>query len=238
MGLLARLEEYYPKLPFTDQKRPGLRYCFENPNFSYGESIVLYSMISLLRPKRIVEIGSGYSSCVILDTNELVFGHEIDCTFIEPYPDLLLALLKPGDTERLRLIARRVQDVEFERFSELESGDILFIDSSHVSKVGSDVNWILFEILPRLADGVCVHFHDVGYPFEYPKEWIYEGSAWNEAYLLRAFLQYNDIFVVELHNSFFGQFHREEFGGSLPLGLKNPGTSLWLRKVALRTGAE
>ena len=232
LRLLASLAQHYSKQPFTPQKQPGLRYFFDNPNFTYGEAVVLYCLMCLVQPKRIIEIGSGYSSCVFLDTNELVFDHQIDCTFIEPYPELLLSLLKPGEAERVRILPSPVQDVELGRFAELQSGDILFVDSSHVSKVGSDVNWIVFEILPRLADGVYVHFHDVEYPFEYPKKWIYQGRVWNEAYLLRAFLQYNDTFVVELYNSFLGQLHSEEFGRALPLGLKNPGTSLWLRRIS------
>ena len=170
VALLRALHPYYQDLPFPDKKTKGLRYFYENPNYSYGDAIILYSMIRHIRPKRIIEIGSGYSSCAILDTNELFFNNSIDCTFIEPYPDLLYSLTDPGDRSRNRVIARRVQDVELELFGELNEGDILFIDSTHVAKIGSDVNHIFSQVLPRLPCGVYVHFHDVFHPFEYPKD--------------------------------------------------------------------
>ena len=131
-------------------------------------------------------MGSGYSSCVILDTNELFFNNNISCIFIEPYPQLQESLLKENDKDKIEIIPKRLQDVEVSKFSSLSSGDILFVDSTHVSKVDSDVNYIFFEILPSLTNGVYIHFHDIFYPFEYPKEWIYEGRAWNENYILRA----------------------------------------------------
>jgi hypothetical protein len=230
LSLLEQLAVHYPSQPFADRRQAGLRYAFDNPNFTHGEAIVLFCMMALLRPKRIIEVGSGYSSCVILDTDETVLGRGTDCTFIEPHPELFLTLLEPGDTDRITLIGLPIQEVDLDRFRALENGDILFIDSSHVSKVGSDVNWIVFEILPVLAEGVYIHFHDVGYPFEYPKEWIYQGRAWNEAYLLRAFLQFNEAFTIMFFNSFLGQCHAIPLGRALPLASKNPGTSLWLRK--------
>jgi hypothetical protein len=94
------------------------------------------------------------------------------------------------------------------------------------------VNWILFEILPRLADNVLVQFHDVFYPFEYPKEWVTLGVAWNEDYLLRAFLQYNHTFRIEWFNAFLGCFHQDLLKSEMPLCLKNPGGSIWLRKIS------
>jgi len=107
----------------------------------------------------------------------------------------------------------------------------LFVDSSHVSKIGSDVNRIVFDILPILKPGVLVHFHDVLWPFEYPLQWIMEGKAWNEAYLLRAFLQYNSHFEIVLLNSFVGNVFKEFMEANMPTFLKEPGGSLWLRKV-------
>jgi hypothetical protein len=231
LELLEQLAGQYAGLPFTEQKQPGLRYYFDNPNFSYGESIVLYCLIKLLKPKRIVEIGSGHSSCVILDTNQRCFDGAIDCSFVEPYPELLLSLMDQGDRKRTRVLGQRVQEVSLDLFTQLAPGDILFVDSSHVSKVGSDVNYIFFEILPRLAPGVYVHFHDIMAGFEYPSEWIYQGRAWNEAYLMRSFLQYNSAFSIELFNSYLGHFHRAALIRALPLADRNPGTSLWLKKT-------
>lgn len=230
LRLLHELAKFYPDQPFTAHKRPALRYFFDNPNYTYGEAIVLYCMIRHLRPRRIVEVGSGYSSCAILDTNDLAFDGSIECAFIDPHPELLTSLVGDDERRRLQILPIPLQEVESGWFARLGKGDILFVDSSHVSKIGSDVNHLFFAILPALNDGVYVHFHDVPYPFEYPKEWIFQRRAWNEAYLLRAFLQYNAAFTVEFFNSFVGRFHRDAMARAMPLAMTNPGTSLWLRK--------
>ena len=108
---------------------------------------------------------------------------------------------------------------------------MLFIDSSHVSKTGSDVNHLFFQVVPRLAVGVLVHVHDVSWPFEYAENEVYEGRSWNEAYLVRAFLQYNREFQILLHPSVFA--HHPEAGRKLPERCLRPvGPSLWLRRVA------
>jgi hypothetical protein len=99
-----------------------------------------------------------------------------------------------------------------------------------VSRLGSDVNHELFEVLPTLQRGVHVHFHDIFFPFEYPLEWSEEGRAWNEAYLLRAFLEYNDAFEIVLFNDLVGRCFRGLLERDFPLWLRNPGGSLWLRK--------
>jgi predicted O-methyltransferase YrrM len=231
LALLQQFQSYYQQQPFADEKQPDVRYWFNNPNYSYGEALILYSMISFLQPRRIVEVGSGYSSCVILDINEKIFANAISCTFVEPYPELLRSLLKEEDLTRISIIDQRVQTVDYSVFTALEPNDLLFIDSSHVSKTGSDVNHLFFEVLPRLQPGVVVHFHDIGYPFEYPKTWAYQGRAWNEAYLLRAFLAYNTAFQIELFNDFLGKFHAEALERSMPLARKNPGTSIWLKRI-------
>jgi len=183
-----------------------------------------------LKPKTIIEVGSGFSSCMTLDTNELYFGGSIATTFIEPYPELLMSLIKNTDKSKIKVIPARLQDVDFDEFETLQANDILFIDSTHVGKINSDVNRIFFDILPRLSPGVHIHFHDIFFPFEYPKAWIYEGRAWNEAYLLRAFLQYNNKFSVVLINTFVEHFHKAFFQKKMPLCLKNTGGSLWMRK--------
>ena len=227
---LASIKACYADLPFGADKRDGLRYFYENPAYSYSDAIFLNGMMRLARPKKYIEIGSGYSSCMALDTSELYFGDAVAFTFIEPYPQLLYSLLKPGDEARIGVIPSRVQDVDLALFDQLGDGDILFVDSTHVSRVGSDVNFIIFEILPRLASGVYIHFHDVFYPFEYPKEWILEGRAWNELYLLRAFLANNSSYEIVMFNTFLEAAHEPYFKENMPLCLKNKGGSLWLRK--------
>ena len=223
-------KRFYAEIPFKENKQQNLRYFFENPAYSYSDAIFLYCMIRYLKPQKIIEVGSGYSSCVILDTNEIYCDNNIECTFIEPYPQLLESLITEQDKKRVIIIPKRLQDIELSNFKSLDRGDILFIDSTHVSKINSDVNYIFFDILPSLNSGVYIHFHDIFYPFEYPKEWIYQGIAWNEAYLLRAFLQYNDTFEIVFFNTFMEHFHEEKFNSYMPLCMKNRGGSIWIRK--------
>ncbi len=228
LKILNAFVGYYKEMPFQPQQHEGLRYYYENPAYSYSDAILLHCMIRYLNPKRIIEVGSGFSSCMILDTNELYFDGSIKTTFIEPYPDLLMSLIKDEDRSKITVIPTRLQDVDLCQFETLQANDILFIDSTHVSKINSDVNRVFFDILPRLSSGVYVHFHDIFFPFEYPKDWVFEGRAWNEAYLLRAFLQYNSAFRIVLMNTFMEHFHEPFFQQYMPLCLKNPGGSIWI----------
>jgi predicted O-methyltransferase YrrM len=230
---LALLEEFspiYQEMPFTPEKKNGLRYHYDNPAYSYSDAIHLHCMMRHLKPKRMIEVGSGFSSCMMLDTNELYFDNKIKTTFIEPYPELLLSLIKEDDKDRITTIPTRLQDVQLGVFDALQPNDILFIDSTHVSKIASDVNRILFEILPRLSDGVYIHFHDILFPFEYHSSWVFEGRAWTEAYALKAFLQYNKGFSVVMMNTFMQRYHEAFYQGKLPLCMVNTGASIWLRK--------
>jgi hypothetical protein len=231
LALLREIAGFHDELPFGETPAAPLRFGYDNPNFSYGEAAILFGMMRRLKPSRIVEIGSGHSTCLMVDTNRHFFGGGIELTAIEPYPELLRSLLGPESPAPLRVLAKPLQDVDPAVFEALGPGDILFVDSSHVSKAGSDVNRIVFEILPALRRGVFIHFHDIYYPFEYPKAWLLEGRYWTEAYLLRAFLQYNRVFRIELFGSYLGRFRREALGACLPIALKNPGSSLWLCKV-------
>jgi predicted O-methyltransferase YrrM len=231
LTLLGEITRYYRDLAFPDTRSPGFRYFYQNPTYSYSDAIFLYGMIRHASPKRIVEVGSGSSSCLMLDTIDRHLDHQVDCTFIEPYPDRLLALLNPEDPERVAILRERVQDVDPALLLSLDRNDILFIDSSHTVKIGSDVTYLLGEILPRLRPGVYVHFHDVFYPFEYPEAWVTDGRAWNEAYALRAFLAFNEAFEIVLFNTYLQRFHREIFERDMPQCLRNEGASIWLRRV-------
>ena len=111
--------------------------------------------------------------------------------------------------------------------------DILFIDSSHVGKIGSDVTDVLFRILPTLRPGVAVHIHDVPWPFEYPRHWIDAGRAWNEAYFVRAFLQYNRDFRVLFFNAYMARHHSELLRENLPRSLDVPSTDITLSNSSL-----
>ncbi|CAG1066628.1 hypothetical protein BAC1_02250 [uncultured bacterium] len=231
LTLLNELAAFYGEMPFSREKKDGLRYCFDNLYFCHTDAVILYSMLRLLRPKRLIEVGSGFSSAVSLDTNDLFLAGSLDVTFIEPFPERLIELFSEKDRDRVVLVQKNLQDVGLDLFRKLEAGDILFIDSTHVSKTGSDVNYILFEVLPALAPGVWIHFHDIMYPFEYPKEWVYEGRSWNEAYILRAFLQHNADYRIRLFNTYLHRFHRDVFEKKMPVCLKNTGGSIWLEKL-------
>jgi predicted O-methyltransferase YrrM len=229
LALIKELARFYGELPFPRTQSTASRYWFENWAYSYADAIFLYSMLRHLRPRRVIEVGSGFSSAAMLDTADRWLP-ETSFTFIDPDTSTLDALLRPGDRERVTIVRARLQDVPLTTFGAPAANDVLFIDSTHVSKTGSDVNRILFDILPRLAPGVHVHFHDVFYPFEYPKEWVYEGRAWNEDYILRAFLEFNSAFDIVLFGTWLARFHRELLAELMPLTLENPGGSLWLTR--------
>ena len=227
LEMLCALGAQCAEQPWGDQPRAGLRYGFDNPNFQQGEALVLLGLMRLARPRRVIEIGSGWSSCALLDVNERFLGGEARCTFIEPYPELLHELVPH---EQLDVRAARVQDVDLRLFEELGPDDMLIVDSTHVAKVGSDVNHLVFEVLPRLAPGVLVHVHDIYRGFQYPRKWVYEGRAWNEAYVLRAFLMFNLAWDIVFYNSFMAASHPDAFAASLPPAAESPGSSLWLRR--------
>ncbi len=229
LQLVNQLSRWYPEIPFG-KDGASYRYSFDNGMYSYTDGTILYTMMRHLAPKRIVEIGSGHSSALMLDVNELHFNKEIQLTFIEPYPKRLYETISAGDSQNANIIEAKVQEVALEVFDVLEAGDILFVDSTHVSKCGSDVNHILFTILPRLKKGVFIHFHDIFYPFEYPREWVYEGYNWNENYLLKAFLMYNPDFEIRLFAHYLHTHHADCFA-QMPHVMKNTGGNIWIEKV-------
>jgi predicted O-methyltransferase YrrM len=233
LALLERFFQYYGEIPFEENKNNHHRYFFNNTFYSYSDAVFLYSVIRHFKPKKIIEIGSGFSSALILDVNEIFFTNKINCTFIEPFSQRLLSLRKDG--EQIKIIESFLQDVDLELFSTLTENDILFIDSSHVAKIGSDVNRIYFEIFPILKPGVLIHIHDIFFPFEYPKKWIFGGRAWNEAYLLKAFLQYNYEYRIICFNTYLEEFYKSFFMDKMPLCLKNRGGSIWLKKHEMAT---
>jgi len=231
MELLRALSAYYPGLPFAETKQGGLRYYYGNDLFCHNDAFLLYAMIRHFRPRRIVEAGSGFSSAVILDTNDRFMSGAVRVELIEPYPDRLYSLLTPKDRDTVVVHEKKLQEMPLDYFESLEANDILFIDSSHVTRVAGEVNFYMFEILPRLKPGVLVHIHDIFHGFEYPRQWIVDGKSWSEAYLLRAFLQYNHAFEILLFGTYLAHFHEDFFQEKLPLCLKNTGGSIWLRKT-------
>ena len=196
INLLNRMAEI--PLPNWHEKETndGFRYYTDNNMFGFSCAAALYGMIMLNKPKHIIEIGSGFSTSVMLDTNEHCFSNEIDIECIEPRPQRLKKLLKESD--HIIIHENDLQEMSLGLFSKLQPNDILFIDSSHVMKTGSDVSYELFEILPMLPKGVHIHFHDIFWPFEYPMGWLTEGRAYNEQWGLRALLTDGTAYKVTL----------------------------------------
>ncbi|MGA2521115.1 MAG: class I SAM-dependent methyltransferase [Acidimicrobiales bacterium] len=236
LDTIRKMAGLYAPDALPETKQAGRRYYCENEFFSYADAVALQGMLRLAQPKRLVEVGSGFSSALILDTRDAFLPHRTHCTFVEPNPDRLELLFTDADRESDDIIVSLVQDVSMSVFESLDDGDVLFIDSSHVSKLASDVNMFVFDVLPRLKPGVLVHVHDVFYPFEYPREWVHQGRAWTEGYLVRAFLEFNDAFEVVLFNSYLRAFHRAEVASAMPLWDNNHGGSLWLRRRPARAG--
>jgi len=208
----------------------GLAYAFalNNGLFSGMDALSLYTMLRKLRPSRVIEVGSGFSSLLTADVSRRFLGGAVDFTCIEPYPRQMLLDGVPGIS---RLMIQKVEAVDISVFEALGERDILFIDSSHVAKTGSDVNYLYFEVLPRLAPGVVIHIHDIFFPYDYPQDWVLrQNRSWNEQYLLRAMLMYTDAFQV-LFGSAYAYYVFPDLIRSVCDGVLLGGGSFWMRKA-------
>ena len=228
--------EFIKNTPFSEHDDGKNRYYYDNDLYPYGDAMMLRAMIAHFKPKNVIEVGSGFSSACMLDAVDHVGLSDFAMTCIDPDADRLRGRLREEDHSRVDIIEGLVQDVPVSTFSTLNENDILFIDSTHVLKTASDVHYELFSILPSLNKGVLVHFHDIQYPFEYPRQWLFENNtSWNEIYALRAFLMYNSAFEVVFWNGLFARRQRELVHETNPLFLKNPGGSIWLRARSVDT---
>lgn len=202
----------------------------ENTQYGLADAAVYNSMLRRCQPKRVVEVGSGFSSAVALDTRD---EHDlpIELTFIEPYTKRLDKLLTQEDRSTATIRREFVQQTPADVFADLEAGDFLFIDSTHVLKAGSDVEHLLFRVLPKLPVGVLVHVHDCFWPWQYPEVWLRQRRDWNELYYLHAFLAGNPEWEIVLFSDWAWQERRELVQTHLT-GAENqrPG-NLWLRRV-------
>lgn len=207
------------------------RYTYENNMFNRCDAAALHCFLRHYDPKRIIEIGSGFTSCVTLDTREF---HQLSLesfTLIEPYPERLKLRLKPLDYDFCQIHEKTVQEIDPCLFESLENGDLLFIDSTHVCKSGSDVLFEFCEILPKLAKGVFIHFHDIFWPFEYPIKWYETGRAWNETYLLRALLANNTNYQIKIHPHYLMAVKTAAFADS-NWKFSTSGGSIYLQKLS------
>ncbi len=231
LALLEQLAPYVSRIDYpVAQPADPTTYFYANDQYPVLDAEVLFAMLCHCKPRHMIEVGSGFSSLVTADVNRRILGGSLEFSCIEPYPRQFLI---DGVAGISSLVVKKVEDVDPAYFDRLESGDILFIDSSHVSKIGSDVNHLFFEILPRLRAGVLVHLHDIFLPDEYPKVWMLEeGRNWNEQYLVRAFLQFNTSFEVAWAANFMARYHFDKVTAAFPrFPSLGGGGSLWLRKL-------
>ena len=203
----------------------------ENGFFNGFDAAVYYSLIRHLKPNRVIEIGSGYSTRFAHKALTRNAGNGT-LTCIEPNPDRL-----NGNRSNIELIQQRVEEIDVDFFSRLEANDILFIDSSHTVKFGSDVCYEFLDVLPVLQPGVWVHVHDIFFPHDYPAEWILKRRlALNEQYLLEAFLSFNDSFAPQLANHWLSLEHSDAVARLWTKHLQaspadTKASSFWMKRV-------
>jgi predicted O-methyltransferase YrrM len=181
----------------------SVSYNHSNGFFETVDAEIAYCLVREHKPQRIVEVGGGYSSRVMaaaLDMNLKMDGVRGELVTIDPFPD---RFPKKALSDRVHLIPQTIQEVDLDVFLSLQSGDFLFLDSSHVVGIGSDVVREYLEIVPRMAPGVFIHAHDIFIPADYPREAVLHNLAfWSEQYLLQALLMNNPAFEVVWGSSF------------------------------------
>jgi hypothetical protein len=227
LELAGKLAPQWAELPQERRWTAG----GQNDQFALADAAVYSSMLRFLRPGRVVEVGSGYSSAVALDVRD-DFALDMALTFVEPYPERLERLLTKADRGTVEVRRELVQETPMAVFERLQAGDLLFIDSSHVVKAGSDVEHLLFRVLPRLPVGIHVHIHDVFWPWQYPNGWLRAHRSWNELYAVHAFLAYNASWQIELMSDWLWQEHPELVAQHLTGAAGQRPGSLWLRRVS------
>ncbi|MGO9316339.1 MAG: class I SAM-dependent methyltransferase [Terracidiphilus sp.] len=189
--------------------------CGENGAGGYGQidAEFLFCFIARHRPQKIIQIGAGVSTAVLLHTTK-VFDYRPAITCIDPYPTQFLRRISKNG--HITLIPKQCQDVELSVFSELGPGDLLFVDSTHTVKPGSEVNILILEVLPRLSPGCHVHFHDIYFPYDYPCALFKIPFIWNESVLLHAFLTDNPRYSISASLSMLHHAKSKELQMILP----------------------
>jgi hypothetical protein len=224
--------------PLTATDDP-YRFYTENVSFSYGCAAGLHCILRYFKPRHVIEVGSGNSSLVIspallMNGKDSREERTSEYTIIDPYPRPIIENGLPGLT---RLVKERIEMLDVSLFGQLQENDVLFIDSGHTVRTGSDVNYLILDVLPRLAPGVIVHFHDVSLPYDYAKEYFKNPQFrmfWTEAYLLQAFLSLNSQFEVMLALSYLMTDQREAFRNAFkfydPNKHRAMSGSFWIRR--------
>lgn len=232
LRLLSKFDyaEELNKFPIQRNENSPLGFYFENPSFIYGDAEYLYSIIRYLKPGRIVEVGSGYSSLIAAEAlrknKKENPDYECNHVCIEPYE---MPWLEDTGVEVLR---KKVEDIPLEYFQQLRPNDIVFIDSSHMVRPQGDVLYEILELLPSLPSGVYVHIHDIFTPFDYPEDWIKSYvRLWNEQYMLEAFLSFNRDFRIVGALNWLKHYHTPDTNRAFPMLASHPGSnpgSFWI----------
>lgn len=229
-ALLARLAPYGSE-PAWPPGPDAVGYHWDNASFSYSSAVLLYSIVRHFRPAAVIEVGAGMSTLVLAEALARNGGGVL--TTIEPHPREAPLF----ETAGARLIAKPVQDVSLRTFEGLRSGDVLFIDSSHVVKTGGDVNYLYLEVLPRLRSGVIVHIHDIYLPYEYDRTYSGRTDAprffWTEQYLLQALLSENPRWEVLMAGYLLQRDYASEVAAAFPgwePSRHRPTTSFYIRR--------
>lgn len=199
-------------------------YYYANKSFEWGDADVAYAIVRSLKPSRVLELGSGFSTLVLAAAIEQNGSGELVSN--DPYPRGVVP-------ERLRVDQRGAESVPLAEFQALEPGDVLFVDTTHTVKLGSEVNYIVLDVLPALKPGVVVHFHDIYLPYEYPRGLVeFHDAYWAEQYLLQAFLAMNPGYEVMFANNAVAQEQTERFRKLVPVYTgDNFPNGFWLRRI-------
>lgn len=236
-------EEFVELPPFSQLQERGY-----GPGYTHVDAFVLYAMLRHLKPARYLEVGSGLSTyyCSLAAKRNAEEGSQTEITCIEPFPyDALYQI------DGIEIIASLVQDVSIDLFETLGNNDVLFIDSSHVLRIDGDVPFLFLEVMPRLAEGVHVHVHDIPFPYNIPfpaDYWVTMDGPnrplaagnwpvyWNEAMMLQAFLAFNSHFEIELSCPIIRYSDEKFLLDNLPIARRladepNSYSAIWLKRV-------
>lgn len=231
--LERELAPYVPELGAPDGPPPGGGLHLANDWYQAVDAELLYAFLRHLRPRRVLELGSGYSTLVAASAARVNAreGRPLELTTVDAAPrESLLA----GLDGAVRLERERVERLPLERFAELGRGDVLFIDTSHTVKHGSEVNRLVLDVLPRLAPGVVVQFHDVFLPYAYPREWLVDELMPAEQYLIQAFLSGNPDWRVLVAAHALARAEPARLARTFPSFDRIPAarpTALWLERL-------
>jgi hypothetical protein len=179
------------------------QYGYQEINYYFKglDAIFLYCFLRELQPKSLVEVGQGVSTSIALaalEDNYKTTGIKTQFVSIDPYNRFDFQNYTTEGID-LEVMPVALQTVPLTLFSNLKESDLLFVDSSHVYKFDSDVEYLFEEIYPNIGRKVYIHLHDICSPYHYPLDWyVNEKRFWNEQYYLENFLRFNTAFTVEM----------------------------------------